>query len=104
VIVVGGTETVYPTLTLWPNLTKPIVENVTTLDYITYNGVITDNPVIINTEDMTATQAGVDVTYLLGGSLKLPLSPGEFELRLLTQSTTDTGHMTACVRDTLVSI
>jgi hypothetical protein len=104
IIVVGGTEVVYPTLTLWPNLTKPIIENVTTLDYITYNGTITDNPVIINTEDMTATQNGVSVTHLLGGSLKFPLYPGEFELRLLTQSTADTGHMQACIRDTLVSI
>lgn len=104
VIVVGGTEVVYPTLTLWPNLTRPIIENVTTLDYITYNGVITDNPVIINTEDMTATQDGVSVTHLLGGSLKFPLSPGEFELRLLTQSEDDTGHLSACIRDTVVSI
>jgi hypothetical protein len=104
VVVVGGTEVVYPTLTLWPNLTKPIIENVTTLDYITYNGTILDNPVIINTEDMTATQDGVSVTHLLGGSLKFPLSPGEFELRLLTQSVSDTGHMTGCFRDTLVSV
>lgn len=104
IIVVGGTEVTFPTLTLWPNLTRPIIENMTTLDYITYNGVVTGNPVIINTEDMTATQDGESVTDLLGGSLKFPLSPGEFQLRLLTQSTDDTGHMTACVRDTLVSI
>lgn len=103
VIVVGGTEVVYPELTLWPNLTRPVIENVTTLDYITYNGNVTGFPVVINTEDMTATQDGVSVTHLLGGSLKFPLSPGEFELRVLTQSVTDTGYMTACVRDTLVS-
>lgn len=104
ILVVGGTEVIYPTLTLWPNLTRPIIENVTTLDYITYNGDVTEHPVIINTEDITATQNGVSVTHLLGGSLKFPLSPGEFGLRVLTQSTADTGHMTACVRDALVSI
>jgi hypothetical protein len=101
---VGGTEVVYPELTLWPNLTNPIVENLTTLDYITYDGTITDYPVFINTQDMTATQNGVSVTDRLGGMIQWPLSPGDFEVRLLSQSNSDTGHLTVCARDTLVSI
>lgn len=100
---VGGTEVVYPTITLWPNLTNPIVENTTTLDYITYAGTITDYPVIINTEDLTATQNGVSVTYKLAGSLNFAMSPGDYDLRLLTASDDDTGSMTICSRDTLVS-
>lgn len=103
VVEVGGTETVYPTVTLWPNLTNPIVENVTTLEYITFAGTVTGFPVIINTEDMTATQNGESVTHLLAGSLSFTMSPGEFSVRLLTTSDTDTGHMSLCVRDTLVS-
>lgn len=103
-IVVGGTEVTYPAITLWPDLTNPIVENITTGDYISFNGTITGSPVIINTEDLTATQDGVSVTYLLAGSLTFPLSPGEFEIRLLSGLSGDTGYMTLCSRDALVSI
>lgn len=104
VIAVGGTEVVYPEITLWPNLTNPIVENMTSGDYITYNGTITDYPVTINTEYLTAVQNGVSVTHLLGGSLTFTMSPGEFELRMVSGSDSDTGYLTVCTRDTLVSI
>lgn len=103
-IEVGGTEVVYPELTLWPNLTNPIIENQTTLDYITYDGTIVDFPVTINTEYLTATQNGVSVTHLLGGSLTFTMSPGEFDLRMLSGSDADTGYLTVCSRDTLVSL
>lgn len=103
-IAVGGTEVVYPELTLWPNLTDPIIENMTTGDYITYDGTITDYPVTINTEYLTAMQNGVSVTHLLGGSLTFTMSPGEFQLRMLSGSNSDTGYLTVCTRDALVSV
>lgn len=101
-VIVAGTEMVYPTITLWPNLDHPIVENTTTFDYITYAGVVTDYPVIINTEDMTATQNGVSVTHLLGGNFKFGMPPGTYQIRLNTSSDADTGYAQVCWRDTVV--
>lgn len=102
-IAVGGTEVTYPTITLWPNMTDPIIENMTTLNYVKFNGPVVDFPVFINTEDMTAEQNGLPVTHLLSGTLDFHLSPGEFQLRMLTASNTDTGYMTICFRDTVIT-
>lgn len=102
-IAVGGTEVTYPTITLWPPLTNPIIENMTTLNYIKFNGPVMDYPVVINTEDMTATQNGLPVGYLLSGTLDFHLSPGEFQLRMLTAVDGENGHMSICFRDTVIS-
>jgi hypothetical protein len=95
-----GTQTIFPIITLNPSLTNPRIENITTGKSITFNGKINegDQPVIIYTEDGTAFQGETSVSHLLGGTLDFSLEPGEHELRLISQSLTDTGTMQVCWR------
>lgn len=105
-ISVGGTEKVYPTITLYPGLASPTIENITTGEYIQYDGDIDTLPITINTEDGTAFDAeGNSMTHLLRGSLFLSLDPGNYEWRLLAsgEDVEDPGYATACWRPTVVS-
>lgn len=104
---VGGTERVFPTIVLSPNLSNPRVENITTGEYVAYSGVIGDTPVTINTEDGTAFDAeGNSLTHLLSGSLFLSLDPGNYEWRLVISGEPDEeapGSAQVCWRDTVVN-
>jgi hypothetical protein len=107
---VCGTETAAVTITFNPILNTPTIQNLTTEDFITFNGEIgvDDQPVVVNTEDMTATQGETDVTYLLSGSPSFRLDPGDYELRLLNQGVLpddpDTvGNAVVCVRAVVVA-
>lgn len=105
-LAVGGTERVYPTITLYPGLASPTIENITTGEYIQYDGDIDTLPVTINTEEGTAFDSeGNSMTHLLRGSLFLSLEPGNYEWRLLAsgEDVEDPGYATACWRDTIVS-
>lgn len=103
-LTVGGTECVYPIITLFPALTSPRVENLTTGDFIVYAGTVIGDPVIINTEDMTASQGGVSVTHLISGTPSFSFAePGDYEVRLQAGSLQDDGFMSVCWRDTVVS-
>ena len=102
---VGGTERVYPTITLYPDLITPTVENLTTGDFITYDGTVGDLPVTINTEEGTAFDSeGNSMTHLLRGSLFLSLDPGNYEFRLLSSGEPEEpGFAQLCWRDTVVT-
>lgn len=104
---VGGTELVYPTITLQPYLDRPTIENITTGDFITFNGNVGDLPVTINTEDGTAFDSeGNSLTHLLGGSIFLSMEPGNYLWRLLSAGESDPdqpGFMTMCFRSTVVN-
>lgn len=102
---VGGTERVYPTITLFPTLISPTVENITTGDFITFDGTVGDLPVTINTEEGTAFDSeGNSLTHLLRGSLFLSLDPGNYEFRLLaTGEPEEPGFVQICFRSTVVS-
>lgn len=108
---VCGTQTADVTITFNPILNTPTIQNLTTEDYITFNGTIGigDQPVVITTSDMTATQGETDVTYLLSGSPSFRLDPGDYELRLLNSGQLpddpDTvGNAIVCSRGVVVSI
>lgn len=106
-ISVGGTQKVYPTITLYPGLSTPTVENITTGDYVQYDGEITDLPITINTEEGTAFDSeGNSMTHLLRGSLFLSMDPGNYEFRLLAtgEDVEDAGYAQVCWRDTVVAI
>lgn len=107
---VTGNQRVYPTITLWPDLTgtttNPVtVENVTDGTFITYAGDVVGEPVIINTQDGTASQGETDVTNLLGGNVTtFSLLPGPYEFRVLTaNSDTDSGIVSFCFRPSVIS-
>lgn len=106
-IVVGGTEKVNPTITLFPPLVSPRVENITTGEYVILDTTLVDpnTPVTLNTEDGTAFDAdGNSLTYLLRGSLFLSMDPGIYSWRLLSNGDAeDSGFMTLCFRPTVVS-
>jgi hypothetical protein len=109
-VAVCGTETAAVTITFNPILNTPTIQNLTTEDFITFNGEIgiDDQPVVISTEDMTATQGEEDVTYLLSGSPSFRLDPGDFELRLLNQGVLPddpetVGNALVCVRAVVVA-
>lgn len=100
-ILVGGTECVFPKIVLMPDLTSPRIENITTGDYISYRGVV-DYPVEIDTENMTATSNGESRTHLLDGTATFNMQPGQYELRLVSQSKDDDGYATFCWRNTVI--
>lgn len=104
---VGGTERVFPTITLYGDLIDPMIENVTTGEWIGYEGTISSLPVTINTEEGTAFDSeGTSKTHLLRGNLFLSMEPGNYELRLLSFGATDdpeeVGYALTCWRDTVV--
>lgn len=102
---IGGTEKVNPTLTFYPPLAPPILENVTTGEWIGIDGTLTDTPVTVNTEDGTAFDGnGNSLTHLLRGSLFIGMVPGNYQWRLISNSLTDEpGYATLCWRDTVVA-
>lgn len=104
--VVEGTLCANPIImTLAGSLTNPFIENLTTGDYIGYNGTIlaSDPPVIINTETGTATQGGASRTHLLTGNPLFRLEPGSNILRLSSFGATDVGGVDVCWRDAVGS-
>lgn len=113
-ITVCGTQRSFPTITFNPTLNNPVLQNLTTGEFIEFNGVIgeDDEPVVIYTEDMVAFQGDQNVTYLLGGSGSFSLPPGDYELRLLVDGTLQpdpdlpnaTGTANVCWRDTVVAL
>lgn len=102
---VCGTEKVYPTIVLQPELVDPRVESLTTGEWIGFDGKVSAYPVEINTEDGTAFQNGVSVTHLLRGSLFMSMDPGDHQLRLLVggEFTESTGLASICWRPTVIS-
>jgi hypothetical protein len=107
VVNVAGTERVYPTITLYPELQNPYVQNITTGDWVqldTTNYTI-DLPITINTEEGTAFDSeGNSVTHLLRGSLFLSMDPGNYLFRLLSSGEpVDPGFATLCWRPTVVN-
>lgn len=104
---IGGTERVFPTVVLQPNLDNPRIENVDTGEYIAYNAVVGDSPVTINTEEGTAFDSeGNSKTHLLSGSLFLSLDPGAYYWRLLSTGDpdpVDPGYASVCWRNTVVN-
>ena len=103
---VGGTERVFPTITLYGDLISPVIENITTGESLTYAGTISGLPITINTEEGTAFDSeGTSQTHLLRGNTHLSMDPGNYELRLLSFVSVDdeeAGHATVCWRDTVV--
>lgn len=106
-VAVGGTEKVSPTITLFPPLTRPYVENITDDEYVQLDMYLTDTPVVINTEDGTAFDAnGNSLTHLLRGNPFLGLYPGNYEWRLLAAGSDDVeepGYASLCWRNTIVN-
>jgi hypothetical protein len=105
-VAVAGTERVYPTITLYPTLVSPTVENITTGEWVGYDGTVGDLPVTINTEQGTAFDSeGNSLTHLLRGSLFLSMEPGNYEWRLLSsgEDVEEPGYAQLCWRDTVVS-
>lgn len=102
---VGGTLCVYPTITLVGTLTNPVVENISTGEFVGYDAVInsTDPTVIIDTYTGTATQGGASRTHLLTGDPRLLMNPGENVLRLSSFGPGDTGSATICWRPAVES-
>lgn len=105
---VGGTERVFPTITLFGTLVSPMIENMTTGEYLRYDGTITGLPITINTEDGTAFDSeGTSQTHLLRGAKHLSMEPGNYELRLvssgaLPEDEEEVGNALVCWRDTVV--
>lgn len=91
---VEGTECSCATITLYGQLSNPVIRNLTNGEEITYNAVIQDGapPVIIDGDNLTATQGGQSRTHLLSGSSQFCLSPGDNILSLDGFSTNDTGY------------
>lgn len=106
-ILVGGTETVFPQITLYPSLSNPRIVNLNTGDSITYTGTVVDYPVTIDTYNGTAFDSNGDSqTHRLGGNIFMSLEPGNHQLRLFQTGDygTEVGYATMCWRDTVVAI
>ena len=112
-ILVGGTEKVFPTFTLYPNMANPRIVNITTGEAISYTGLVADAAVTINTENGTAFDSnGVSQTHRLGGSIFMGLDPGNYELRVFQTGDYPTdpedpdhvGYMQICWRNTVVML
>lgn len=103
-VMVGGTESVNPTITLYPPLAAPMVENITTGEFVQLDGSVSESPVTINTEDGTAFDSdGNSLTHLLRGSLFLSMDPGNYQWRMISNAIfDDPGYATLCWRPTVV--
>lgn len=95
-----GTLCACPEILLTGQLTDARIENVTTGDVITFDGVITRTspPVIIDTENGTATQDGITRTFRLSGDLPFCLAEGDNLLRLISFGSDDDGNAEICWR------
>lgn len=102
-LTVGGTLCVRPTITLTGPLTNPRVENVTTGEFVQYNGAIAaGDTVTIDLSTGTAvTDSGASRTHLLTGNTRWLLVVGDNEVRLTAFNPTDTGTAEVCWRDTV---
>lgn len=103
---VRGTERVYPLIVLYPGLSYPTVENMSSSEFIKFNGVVTGEPIQIDTENGTAegVQTGASYTHLLGGSIFMSMVPGNNDFRMFTNASEDTGNAQVCWRDSIVGI
>lgn len=101
---VTGTLCASPTITLHPSLTDPIIENVETGETIGFRVAIPlgSEPVVINTENGTATQGGVSRTHLLTGDPRFTFDAGPTTLRMVSYSSDDTGWADICWRPAVV--
>lgn len=101
----SGDVCAYPTITLVGPLNQPTIENQTSGESICYTANIPAGETItIDTYNGTATSStGSSVTHLLGCSTRFQLEEGSSTLRLLSFTTTDTGHADVCWRDAVVT-
>lgn len=103
---VRGTERVYPLIVLYPGLSYPTIENMSSGEFIRFNGVVEGEPIEIDTENGTATgvQTEASYTHLLGGSIFMSMVPGNNDFRMFTNASEDDGTASLCWRDTVVQI
>lgn len=103
-VTVTGSLCASPTITLYPSLTDPVIENTTTGETIGYRGTIPAgaDPVVIDTETGTATQGGASRTHLLTGDTRFTMDPGLSVLRMISFSSDDTGWAELCWRPAVV--
>lgn len=102
---VEGTEDVSPTITLNGPLTYPRIEDIVSTKAISFQGTLEagDAPVVIYTNDGTAIQNGVSVSHLIGGDVDFSLEAGSHDLRMVTQSSDDSGDASICWRAAVIS-
>lgn len=102
--VVYGTECVCMDITMVGPLTAPTIENLTTGEIVTYQGLLAAGQVLlISTCDGTATLDGENRTSLLRGDTRMTLSPGINELRLTSTGGDDSGQAEVCYPWAVVS-
>lgn len=101
-----GTERVNPLIVLYPGLSYPTVENMNSSEFVKFNGVVSGEPIQIDTENGIATgvDTGASYTHLLGGSIFLSMTPGENTFRMYSNASADTGYAAICYRSAVVSI
>lgn len=102
--IVRGDICVQPTITLYGQLTNPIITNLTTGARIGYTGTIgtTSDPVVIDTQTGSATQGGSSRNHLISGDPRMILEEGENVLRLSSYSGSDSGRAEVCWRDAVL--
>lgn len=98
-----GVECASPTICFYGRLTNPVLRNLTTGQEVGITGVVEGDPVCIDTETGTATQGAASRTHLITGDARLRLVPGVNELRLVSNGTSDDGHVEVCFRPFAVS-
>lgn len=104
VITVLGDVCPYVTVTLTGQLTAPItLTNVTTGVRVDYLGSVgaSEEPVVIDLANGTATQGGVSRTGLVSGTMALDL--GENTIALESGGLSDSGFADVCFRPTVIS-
>lgn len=99
-IEVVGTLCVYPTITLFPTMTAPVVVTYGNHEF-TYTANVT-SVVEIDTQYGRAS-TGVDVTANLTGDFSSPLEPGIHEVTVQTANPADTGFVTFQWENAVVS-
>lgn len=90
---VGGTLCVYPTITLFPNLTAPIVVTYGGHEFTYTEDVLVGTVVEIDTRYGRAADGFEDVTENLEGDYSSPLEPGVHEVTVQTGNPADTGFV-----------
>lgn len=102
---VTGMLCAHPTIELIGTLTNPVIENLSTGEFIGYNAPIgaTAPPVIIDTYTGTATQGGASRTHLLTGNPRMSLAVGGNTLRLNSAGIGDDGSAEVCWRPAVIS-
>lgn len=101
---VVGTECLYPTVTLYGNLTTPIIEDVETGAMFLYNDIVSaGSPVTINLQEETASEGNADRTLDLtvtGGPMTIQVGSNTWRLRSF--SSDDDGYAEVCWRPAVI--